>query len=395
MTPFPARAAAQGTPQATPVAPDSADPAEQAAGVLAIVEKAMSDHHLMSALIRVTVNGEELVTAAFGETMTGVPATTEMRFRNGAIAISIMSTVLLELVDQGVLGLDEPISTWLPDLPDADLATPRMLANMTAGYPDHVQDTEFTNAILANPFRAWTQQELIEASLRNPRVFPPGANWAYSHTNYVILGQVMAAAAGQPLGDLIQTLFVEPLGLTATAHSMTAEIPEPVLHGYSGERRAYLKIPAEISFIEESTTWSPSWTLAEGAIQTMDIYDMATTMEAIGTGVLLSEDSYQAQMSRDLLGFGEQMEGCFNCRTLNEVYNYGLGIVFHGDWMLQNPLFYGYGGLGAYLPSRRIAIATMTTYTAESYDDQGNIIGGNIAMPIFSQVADYLTPEST
>lgn len=387
----PGRAAAQATPVASP---DDLDPAAQAAGVLAIVEQAMTDHHLMAAMVRVTVDGEELVTAAFGETMPGVPATTEMRFRNGAIAISVMSTVLLQLVDQGVIGLDEPIAAWLPDLPDADLATPRMLANMTAGYPDHVQDATFLNDILAEPFREWTQQELIDISLRTPRLFPPGANWDYSHTNYVILGRVMAAAAGQPLGDLIQTLFVEPLGLTATAHSLTAEIPAPVLHGYSAERRAFLKIPGDIPFIEESTTWSPSWTLAEGAIQTMDITDMTTAMAAIGSGALLSEASYQAQMSRDLLGFGEPLAGCPNCRTLNEVYGYGLGIVFNGDWMLQNPLFFGYGGLGAYLPSRRLAISVTTTYTAESYDDEGDLIGGNTAVPIFVALAGLLAPDA-
>lgn len=390
----PARAAAQATPVASPATPGDLDPAAQAAGVLAIVEQAMTDHLLMAAIIRVTVDGEELVTAAFGETMPGVAATTGMRFRNGAIAISVMSTVLLQLVDQEVLGLDDPIDAWLPDFPDADLVTPRMLANMTAGYPDHVQDATFLNDILAHPFREWTQQELIDISFRTARVFPPGANWDYSHTNYVILGQVMAAAAGQPLGDLIQSLFVEPLGLTATAHSLTAEIPEPVLHGYSAERRPFLKIPGDIRFIEESTTWSPSWTLAEGAIQTMDIQDMTTTMDAIGSGELLSEASYQAQMSPDLMGFGEPLAGCPNCRTLNEVYSYGLGIVFNGDWMLQNPLFFGYGGLGAYLPSRRMAISVMTTYTAESYDEQGDIVGGNIGVPIFIAVADYLAPEA-
>jgi hypothetical protein len=168
-----------------------------------------------------------------------------------------------------------------------------------------------------------------------------------------------------------------------------------VLHGYSAERRPFLKIPDDIRFIEESTTWSPSWTLAEGAIQTMDIKDMTTTMDAIGSGELLSEASYQAQVSPDLLGFGEPLAGCPNCHTLNDEYNYGLGIVLNGDWMLQNPLFFGYGGLGAYLTSRRMAISVVTTYTAESYDDQGDIIGGNVSVPIFVAVAKYLAPEAT
>jgi hypothetical protein len=55
------------------------------------------------------------------------------------------------------------------------------------------------------------------------------------------------------------------------------------------------------------------------------------------------------------------LEGCPACHTLDEVYNYGLGVVLSGSWILQNPLFGGYGAVEAYLPSKKIAIAVVTT----------------------------------
>src|SRR5215212_3889716 len=106
--------------------------------VRAAAEKAMKDNHLKAVLVRVTQDGEEVATVALGESMTGVPATEDMHFRNGAVAISYLGTVLLQLVDAGTVGLDDTIDAWLPDLPASDRITLRMLANSTSGYVDYV-----------------------------------------------------------------------------------------------------------------------------------------------------------------------------------------------------------------------------------------------------------------
>ncbi len=65
-----------------------------------IVQDTMAEKHLRAVIVRVTVDGEEIVTQAVGESMTGVPATTDMHFRNGAVAISYVSTLLLQLVER-------------------------------------------------------------------------------------------------------------------------------------------------------------------------------------------------------------------------------------------------------------------------------------------------------
>ena len=74
--------------------PASADPT-QAAAVDKVVQDEMKARHLRAVIVRVTVDGQEIVTKAYGESMTGVPATTDMHFRNGAVAISYVSTLLL------------------------------------------------------------------------------------------------------------------------------------------------------------------------------------------------------------------------------------------------------------------------------------------------------------
>jgi hypothetical protein len=114
-----------------------------------------------------------------------------------------------------------------------------------------------------------------------------------------------------------------------------------VLHAFSSERRGLLGIDPGTRFNEESTYWSPSWTLAQGAIETTNIYDMAATAEAVGMGALLSPESHQAQVGSSLLGFGSASAGCPSCRTLDQRFNYGLGVVLSRSWILQNPLFFG------------------------------------------------------
>ncbi len=193
--------------QATPIATPSGDPA---AAIEAIARDAMTTYGLRAMILQVQIAGEGIVTLALGESMTGVPATPEMHFRNGAVAISYVSTLLLLLVDDGVITLDDSLSNWLPDLPDSDGVTLRMLANMTAGYPDYVQNAAFIDAYYADPFWQWAPEELIDFGLSTPRLFAPGTNWDYSHTDYVILGRALEAITGQTLDALLQEKVLTP-----------------------------------------------------------------------------------------------------------------------------------------------------------------------------------------
>src|SRR5215207_8241308 len=90
----PHRAAATPWRQATPVATLAGDQAE---AIVAIARDIMQTQDAKAVIVRVTIDGQEVVTAALGDSMTGVPATTDMHFRNGAVAIFYVATLLLRL----------------------------------------------------------------------------------------------------------------------------------------------------------------------------------------------------------------------------------------------------------------------------------------------------------
>ncbi|MGZ4674356.1 MAG: serine hydrolase domain-containing protein [Ilumatobacteraceae bacterium] len=375
----------EGTPAST-TGPAKAD------AVMAIVRDTMAESHLKAVIVRVTIDGKEILTRAVGDSMTGVPATTNMHFRNGAVAISYVSTLLLILVDERKVGLDDKLSRWLPDVPNADRVTLGQLAQMTSGYVDYViGNTDFEKALYENPFRQWEPDQLLGFATSKPLLYEPGTNWNYAHTNYVLLGKALEKATGEDMPQLLQEKVLRPLGLTNTANSFTPEIPAPVLHAFTSERRQALRIPSGTSFYEESTYWNPSWTITHGAIQTTNIYDMEASAAGLGAGTLLSKDSYEKFRSTELRGKTRTLSGCTTCMAMTDGYTYGMGVVITGDWLLQNPLFAGEAGVMAYLPAKKIAMAIAVTYQPEAFDDQGNYHNG--ADTLFRRIAAELAPD--
>jgi len=379
-----------GGPVSSP--PAASTDTAKADAVLKIVKDTMAERHLKAVIVRVTVDGKEVLTQAVGDSMTGVPATPPMHFRNGAVAISYVSTLLLKLVDDKKVRLDDKMSKWLPDFPHADQVTLGQLAQMTSGYPDYVLGNDaFDAALYANPFKQWTTDDILAQIRSRPLLYPPGTNWNYAHTNYVLLGLALEKATGQDMPTLLNDKVLRPLGLSQTANFDTPEIPSPALHAFSSERRPTLKIPPGTPFYEESTYWNPSWSIIHGAIQTTNIYDLEATAVGIGSGKLLSADSYKAMVSTDLRGKTHAQEGCPTCFEQNNIYTYGLGIIISGHWLLQNPQLAGYAAVEGYLPSQKIAVAVANTYEPQAFDDQGNY--SNEADTLFRRVATEMAPN--
>jgi CubicO group peptidase (beta-lactamase class C family) len=299
----------------------------------------------------------------------------------------------LRLVDEGKVKLDDTISRWMPRLRDSHRVTLGDLASMSAGYHDYEVDPRLVNRLYANPFAPTSTALQMKLALDLPQQFTPGTNFSYSHSNYVILGQVLSKITQRPLNVALRQMVLRPLGLTHTVASNTPSIPSPALHAYTGERAPYFHIPHKDHFFEDSTYWNPSWTLAHGAIETTDIRDLTRTAIGIGGGKLLSRRSYRAQIN-PRIGFGKPApKTCERCTTLSKYYGYGLGIVTNGvrgQWLLQNPLFAGEGAIESYLPSQKLSIAIAMTFKPGAFDAEGNV--GPYWQLLWAKIGKLLAP---
>jgi CubicO group peptidase (beta-lactamase class C family) len=367
---------------------------EQADAIRQIVREAMEQQHLKAVIVSVTIDGKRVLTEAFGESLPGVPATTEMNFRNGAVAFAYVGNLLMQFVDEGKADLDDTIDKWLPELPDADTVSLRMLANQTAGYPDFEQDPAWRAAYYADPFHSWTFDERMQFVNAKPRPFAPGANWSYSHSNFMILGEALSKIGKQPLATLLQRKVLDPLGLDHTIESETSTIPAPVLHTFSAERRDYFGVPADTPFYEDETSFNTQWGTPVGANQTSTIGDMVDTAVAIGSGKLLSKASYREMTEPTLIGFGSRDEACApECFPQTEAYNFGLGVVRTGSWIKQNPALTGSASVEGYLPSKKIAIAIVNTFDQAYYTDPDPTLPSNPSNVLFQKIGAYLVPD--
>ncbi|MFB6821465.1 serine hydrolase domain-containing protein [Streptomyces virginiae] len=352
----------------------------EAKQILDIAEAAQKELDLNAVLLRVTRDGREVVTVALGESMTDVPATADMHFRAGSVAIVYMGIAMLQLVEDGKADLDDPISRWLPDAPHADKITLRMLGASTSGLRDYVPDPKFLAALYADPFRQWTPDELVGISAAHPLLYEPGTSWSYSHANFVLLGQALEKISGMPLAEVMERQITGPAGLDNTRNSFTPQIEEPVLHSFDAERGKY----------EESTYWNPSWTTAPGAVLNTHICDLARSAEVVGTGELLSPQSFKVQLDPGTVGLGGNTPGCApkDCFRQLPARHFGYGVIVQNGWIQSNPSFAGYAAIQAYLPSEHLAIAVSTTVGPKAPET-------NTAQTIAGRIAAVLTPKNS
>ena len=170
------------------------------------------------------------------------PVPVHGRFRVGSITKTFVATVVLQLVGEGRLRLDDPVERWLPGVvPDGHRITVRQLLNHTSGFYDYLHTLPMPPAqeFLDNRWRTWTAAELVQRAVAHPPTFePPGSAYAYSNTNYLLLGQIVEKVTGRSYGKEIERRIIRPLRLPGTSMPGTSPwIRGPHPHGYVPTQR--------------------------------------------------------------------------------------------------------------------------------------------------------------
>lgn len=331
-----------------------------------IVRTAFQSERLGAVIVGVWRKGQPVLVGALGESMTGVPATTDMHHITGNITTGMLTTVLLQLVDDGTLAVDDKLSTWFPEMPSADAITLDMLARNTSGYAHYPSNPDFRKAFYADPFRTFTPEELVQYALSEPLAFPPGTGWSFADTNLLILQMVIEKATGRPMGELIQEGVLDPLGMRNTTLATTADKLEPVLHGYTDERGVW----------EDATFWNPQWTQYAGGLASNQD-DLRRFIEAAGSGLLVSAESHEAQLSPQTVGLG----------PFTASFYYAMGIGVTNGWVFVNPSLNGYSAGVATMPDKEITVVVYVTRTQAADQD------ANLGSQLFVDLATLLAPD--
>ena len=338
---------------------------ERAAQVVDIVTKAVPELKLQSVVFGVWVGDEELVRGAIDAPSVQPATAVDARVRVGQPMEAMLGTLLLQLGSEGVINLDEPVTKYLPDLVNADRITPRMLANSTGGTPDYVTDADFLARVTANPFAGYTFDELLGYAQLKPPLFEPGTNFAYSHTEMAALVEVLEAASGQALADLMSSRVSQPLGMTASSAHQNNAIEQPAFHAYTSQRGVY----------EDSTYWDPTWGFNGG--MNGSVADLGRWRRALNTGELLNEADAKESLAPVTAGLSK----------MTDTRYFAYGSLVTGGWIIGNPSLNGYMGFTAQHRDPSVTIVVWSTPAI------GNPETSNDSQTISTRIADIVSDE--
>jgi len=274
-----------------------------------------------------------------------LPVTTEARFRIASITKVFVSIVVLQLVEEGKLHLDAPLSHHIPAYPDQRV-TIRQLLNHTSGVPDYSMSDDFNKELLSHRDRRWTTAEVLALVKDTKPDFAPGTDYAYSNTNYILLGEVINNISGRSWAQEVRRRILEPLNLNSTHIAGIERVPEPVIPGYFDADN-----DGDVENIETGKPW-PALETSEGPAGAIISTgpDLLAFGEALFRGRLVQEPTLRAMVA----------EGPYHPRFSN----YGLGLeILRPDYRTT---IWGHGGFLPgfksalwYLPSRDAVIVVL------------------------------------
>ncbi len=260
--------------------------------------------------------------SGFAELIDKTPMPPEGAFRIGSITKMFTATVIIQLAEDGVLTLDDPLSLWLPEiaeqLPYGDQITLRHLLSHTSGIFNIVEHEiywadifteatidEDTGIITLDCIQRDPNDTLARYVYGKDSYFEPGAGWYYSNTNYTLLGMVIEKVAAMPLAEAYRTYIYEPLSMESTFLDCYEDSVIDVVHGYTG----FGDTLADLTELHESIGWS-----AGGIVSTAP--DLITFARGLFGGELFDDPESLVAMT-----------------TPAPDSPYGLGIVLQNEYM--------------------------------------------------------------
>jgi D-alanyl-D-alanine carboxypeptidase len=335
-------------------------------------------------LVKSRDRGDWSSTLGTAEIGKDVPMRIDDHFRIGSNTKTMTSTVILQLVQEGKLKLDDPVSKYIPNVPNGDTITIANLSEMRSGLYSYTSDPGFNQTLDQDPKKAWTPQELLDIAFSHPVTAPPGGSFDYCNTNIVLLGLIIEQLTGTSASEAFQQRIFEPLGLTHTSLPANTDwsIPDPHPLGYQFgtnvetiESYAVPKaeLPAALDgtlLPIDNTDANPSWAwTAGGAISTAD--DLAVYVKAMVGGDLLDAQTQKIRMD--------------SIQSMSASSGYGLGIAKFGPTYGHDGQLPGFSSFMVYDPVADVTIIIGTNLSASpvSGENAAVVLGKSVIAALY------------
>ncbi len=244
-----------------------------------------------------------------------VPVKPETIFQSGSMGKQFTATAVMMLVEEGKVGLDDPLTKYFPGAPAAwKQVTVRNLLSHTAGFGDYPQKFNFR--------RDYSEGQLLKIVEGIPLAYPPGTKWAYSNLGFLTLGILIHHVSGEFYGDFLQQRIFEPLGMSTTRIISESDIIPNRAAGYLWVKGKW-----------QNQEWvSPTLnTTADGSLY-FTILDLAKWDAALYTEKLLPRSSLDQMWTVARLSDGKPNSGHYGFGWfINRVHGHRV-IEHEGQW---------------------------------------------------------------
>ena len=264
-------------------------------------------------------------------------------FPLGSVTKQFVAAAILRLADRGEVRLEDRVGSYVDGLPEpVACVTIAELLSHTSGLTDYV--TEAPPA--AGSGGPIDPRSLVDSVASRPLLFEPGSDWAYSNTNYALLGLLIERVTAESCGDFLERELFAPSGLDSTTFGPPAE--PPPLVGYEMRGGRYIAAQGV----------DPSWSYAAGAVWS-SVDDLARWNESLAGGRVISPLALARMMRPTALASGQMAPYGFGWRT---------GRLDRYTLLWHDGAVPGFFAIVLYVPERRIFVAVVSNGGADRDD---------------------------
>lgn len=266
-----------------------------------------------------------------------VAATDQSVYRIASLTKQFTATAILQLVEGGLINLEDDIREYLPDFSTrGHHVTIHHLLTHTSGIPNYTGLPAFEERARLD----LDHDALVDLIEEEPFDFPPGDALRYSNSGYYLLGMIIEAVSGQSYAEYLEQHIFSPLGMDQSAYCSSKAIIPNRAKGYSLEDHQWINAEA-ISMVNP---------FAAGGICST-VGDLLKWQNALNQHLILSEDSFRKMTQRATLNDGSQTP-----------YGYGIVIAeFDGykKYAFRGGIT-GFGSVLSFTPELGLTIAVLT-----------------------------------
>jgi CubicO group peptidase (beta-lactamase class C family) len=254
----------------------------------------MAKQHVPGLALLVSRGGQVIRAQGYGmaNVELQVPVKPETIFQSGSVGKQFTATAVMMLVEEGKIGLENPLTKYFPDAPATwKRVTIRELLSHTAGFTDYPKNFDMR--------KDYTEAELLKIVESIPLAFTPGTRWSYSNLGFLTLGIVIHRVTGEFYGDFLQERVFRPLGMSTARIISEADIVPNRSAGYrllKGELKNQEWVSSTLN------------TTADGSLY-FSIMDLAKWDAALYSERLLKRSSLEQMWTVAKLSNGQENSG--------------------------------------------------------------------------------------